>query len=115
MYVFLLVMTGSIFVQPSASSFCWTTGDGRGVILSIMLHGNATLFLSESQLINSGSAKPFFTHSFAMNMTAASSFSPLCEQLSMLANATGCAPFKKRVSASDVTTAMACLGCAGPL
>ena len=46
-YVRLEVITGAISSQPSFSSSLQTESAGRGVILSIIDHGNATCASSE--------------------------------------------------------------------
>ena len=100
--------------MPSAVSFCSTTSAGRGVILSIMLQGKETFASSSSHATNSAGTKPRFSHSRAISVTPAFSFSPLWEQLSMLTTATGVPPALKRSSSSAATTPIACFGAAGP-
>ena len=68
---------------PESVSIFATFASGRGVILSIIDHGNATRLVSLRYSTNSLDTKPFSSHAFAMVITAFCSFSPLCEQLSI--------------------------------
>ena len=98
MNVFRLVTIGDMSSMPSASRDSSTTFAGRGVILSIMLHGKATRLSSSRYAMKSSPTKPFCFQACAISSTALFSFSPLWLQLSMDTSAIGYAPAPKRRS-----------------
>ena len=85
-------MTGCISSKPASISCFSMISAGRGVILSIMLHGKETRASSFTYASKSAGTSPFFTHAATISITLARSFSPLWEQLSMLTMAIGIAP-----------------------
>ena len=91
-YVFLDVITGSSSSIPSFFRSSSTEASGRGVILSIMVHGNVTFSLQFTYALNPASVSLFSSHFSANVLIAAYSLSPLWEQLSMLTIATGFSP-----------------------
>ena len=105
---------GPISSTPLSASIASTFLSGRGVILSIMLHGKETVSSSFTYPTNSSVTNPFFCHSSAIVTMLAFSFSPLWLQLSMLTTASGSFPALKRSRSMAQTTLMACLACAGP-
>ena len=75
-YVFLEVITGSNSSTPSSNKIFSTEASGRGVILSIILQVNDTLFESIYST-NSFSALSFSAQAFANAEIAAYNLSPL--------------------------------------
>ena len=99
---------------PQSVSSRATFSEGYGVILSIMVHGKLTVFSSLIHRRNASETKPCSAHAAAMARQLSRSFFPFCAQLSMLTNATGVPPAKKRQCSSDTTMDSVCRGLSGP-
>ena len=78
------ILKVSLSSKPKSFNFLDIVSEGRGVILSIILKGKETLFLSSKYSIKPSLSKPFFNHSFAIVIIASLSLSPLFAQLSTL-------------------------------
>ncbi len=91
-YVFFAVMTGSNPAIPSFFNISSTDASGLGVILSIIVHGKATLSFDWTYSQKPSSTRCCCVHCLAKAYTASRSLSPLCEQLSILTKAIGFFP-----------------------